>query len=149
MSETLTAPIENKIEFVTIDEAKSLDKMISKRWVKVDDKGKPVDSKKFFYEVISCHPYERNNVFNPLGKLLIKVEVQKFYRKEFVTVNTRIGNETRPQKQNRKVEQHQFSGITESKFEPGGTWQCVDEDANRLLDIKEFQKQFIVDPSED
>ncbi len=147
MPETLTAPIDDKIEFVTIEEAKKLDKMIGKRWVKAGDK--PGNIKKFFYEIISCHPYERRDVMNPLGKMQIKVEVQKFYRNEYVTVNVRIGNDTRPEKQNKKVEQHQFSGITEDKFSPGGSWECVDEDANRMMDIKEFQKQFVVDAAEE
>jgi len=149
MSETLTAPIEDKIEFVTADEAKKLDKMMGKRWVKVDEKGKPIDAKKYFYEIISCHPYEKKDVFSPLGKMLIKVEVQKFHRKQFGNVNVRVGNETKTQEQNQKVESHRYTGLTDNKFAPGGAWELVDEDANRQMDIHQFKKEFIIDTTEE
>lgn len=145
MAETLTAPIEDKIEFVTAEQADKVSKMMTKDWVKSDATGKPLKSKDFIYRIISCHPYEKAGHLPPMGHFLISLEVQKFYRIKFATKKVMVGGETKDFKENQKVDSHRFTGITDDKFNPGGSWECVDEDANRQIDLGQFLKEYAVD----
>lgn len=140
MPETLTAPIppiNDKIEFVTKEEAERFDKMMTKTYVRLVN-GKPYKPKEFIYRIIGSHPYEPAGIVSQVGKFLMGFEVQKFYRKKMVTKNTQIGGELKPQKDNEKVEQHAFN----NDF---GVWECTDEDANRFIDCRKFEQEFQVD----
>lgn len=140
--------IEEKIEFVSANEAEKLDKMMTKDYVKRDANGKPTKSKDFVYRIISCHPYEKKDQFPPAGKFLIKVEVQKFHRNKFVEQKILISGKEQAQKVNKKVDGYEYTGITDNKFSPGGIWEQTDSDANRQIDLSEFNRIFVEDENE-
>ncbi len=140
--------IDEKIEFVSAEEAEKLDKLMAKDYVKRGPDGKALKSKEFIYRIISCHPYEKAGQYPPAGKFLVKVEVQKFYRNKFIDNKILVSGQERTQKENQKVEAYVYSGITDNKFSPGGNWNLADGDANRMMDLREFQEMFAVDTAE-
>ncbi len=138
--------IEDKIEFINAEEAEKIVRMMEKDWVKKD--AKPKDLKEFVYRIISCHPYEKSGQYPPADKFLVKGEVQKFYRHKFVEQKFLVSGQENTQKVNQKVEQFQYNDMTDSKFNPGGSWNMVDGDANRQIDFSVFLKEFTEDKSE-
>jgi hypothetical protein len=137
MAETITAPIDDKIKFVSEEEAEKFDKMMHKDYVRLVN-GKPHKPKEFIYRIIGSHPYEPAGAICAVGKFLIMFEVQKFYRKKFVTKNTSLGGELKPEKVNEKVDGH----LWDTQF---GVWKLVDEDANRHVDARKFLEEYQVD----
>ncbi len=141
MAETLTAPIEDKIEFVTLADAQKLSKMMTKDWVKAGPDGKPTKSKEFIYRILSSHPYEKAGTINPVGKSPMILEVQKFYRNKFTTKKTMIGGQQQAEKENLKVDQHTYNDVS-------GVFDNVDEEANQMIDFHKFVREFAADAQE-
>lgn len=140
MSETtLTAPADDKIEFVTPQEAEKFERMLFKNYVKLGKDGKPdKDSKKFIYRIIGVHPYEKPGMVTMQNQFLMRFEVQKFHRNKFVVHKVTEGNSKVEQKDNEKVDQF--------RIRPDGEgFELNDSDANRFIDCRLFSTEYLPD----
>ena len=135
---TTTANTSEAYKFVSLEEAEKLTKYIGKSYV---PKNNEDFAKKFFYKVESIIPYTPANIADP-DSHLYHFMLQKYHRNkvEKVNVATDKGGSMEVER-NQKVEGHVLSET--------GKWQCVDAQANILVDSGKFKRDYIADTNEE
>ncbi len=138
---TLAKPAEEKIEWVSLEEAEKLQKYIGRQYIK---KGDEKDAKQFFYKILDIFPYQpmakdMESMFSTENQLY-KFNVQKYYRNKTRKAKRRDegGNQVDVDA-NEPVESHEMRN---------GNWVCVDPMASFPMDTKKFKEQFEPDTQE-
>ena len=117
------------IQWVTESEATELDKMLFKSFVKKGEKGK-----EFFYRIIGSHPFVPANIMTKSNQSLVKFEVRKYHRNEFVTSKRREGGIEHEEQSNKPVDWVTIDDM--------GNGKMLDEDASFFMEAREFQGKF-------
>ena len=124
-------------KWVTLTEAEKLEKYLFKNFVPKNDEK---FSKKYFYRVEAIIPYTPASLEADPEQHLYKFMIQKYYRDRKETVSVAASNGSRQDiEREAKVEGHEMFN---------GKWQCVDPQANRLVDSSDFKRDFEADSAE-
>ena len=127
--------VPEEIKWVTEEEAEVLDKLLFKSFNRKDGK----DKSKFFYKVVGSHPFVPTHhngemITTATGNNLIRFEVRKFYRNEFIEVKRREAGVEHEEKVNKPVEWVEVDDM--------GNGRVLDKDANFFMEAREFQVKF-------
>jgi hypothetical protein len=123
--------VEEKIQWVTAEEAEELDKLLFKPFIKKGDKYK-AENAKFIYRIIGSHPFVPSNVLTASGQHLVKFEIRKFYRNEFIVQKRREGGIENEERINKPVE---WVALDEM-----GNGKMMDRDASFFCEARKFQE---------
>jgi len=134
--------LDDKIEWVTADEAEKLDKLLFKNFVRKTEL-KSGDRKKFFYRVTGACPYvplhhNGREVLAGTNQNLIEFTVDKFHRNEFVKSRRRESGQEIEEEINKPVSRNEYD-------EKMGTWEMVDQDTGFKIDSRKFLEEFVRD----
>lgn len=125
--------VEEKIQWVTAEEAEELDKLLFKPFIKKGDKHK-AENAKFIYRIIGSHPFVPTNVLTASGQHLVKFEIRKFYRNEFIIQKRREGGIENEERINKPVE-----WVTLDEM---GNGKMMDKEASFFSEARKFQELF-------
>ena len=125
--------VEEKIQWVTAEEAEELDKLLFKPFIKKGDKYK-AENAKFIYRIIGSHPFVPSNVLTASGQHLVKFEIRKIYRNEFIVQKRREGGIENEERINKPVE---WVALDEM-----GNGKMMDRDASFFCEARKFQELY-------
>lgn len=144
---TANAGPEPEQKWITLQEAEKYEKWIGRHFVKRDD---PKDAKKFFYQIISIHPYQpMAKKFEDIGSTddcRYQFNVQKYHRHQTIKATVRPDERTSTvQDVPKPVEGHEWR----ARLKGEGAWVLVDPRANFFIDVETFKNQFELDKIEE
>ena len=144
---TAIASPEPQEKWISVEEAEKFEKWIGRQYVKRDDKS---DAKKYFYKIISIHPYQpMAKKFEDIGSTddcRYQFNVQKYHRHQTVKASIRIDERTSETVNTPKpVEAHAWKPGIKGE----GKWVLVDAGANFFLDVEKFKAQYEIDKTDE